>query len=299
MPFNSHHTNIRQIATKCDDISCDEIIRALQLDNDPELEEIQDRLDTLAQETKASKKEKRDAEKMIKGLSTTVSFTSNRTNFIVDSEKQLAGVREQLREDENHIEALENGETFVPTIKASKKYSKNGKKRKNTSGGKRGSPKRRRSVANSEDEDDEDISDESESDFEASDNDSGGNSDRSEEEYSDNEGHSDEDVDMDGPISIEELKERVKASKASIKMIREHLNKVRATKKAAIDALSSLEKNSVKAQREKNAFCSLKRSEVCNPKSFINNRPLEYFNNAVLSRCSQKRFPTRPKRLGW
>ncbi|KAF9569032.1 hypothetical protein CPC08DRAFT_790765 [Agrocybe pediades] len=235
------------IATKCDDVSCQEIIPALDLGDDPDLEEIQDRLDDLAREIKASKKAKRDAEILKKSI-----------------EKNMKGIREQIKEDENHLQALEDGEEFVPTIKKSKKRTPKGKKRKNTSGGRKGSPKRRRNAMDSEDdeEDEEEISEESESDSDVSDEDSAEESDRSDEDKdSDSEGSADDDVTMDESVTIEELKRRIKDSKASIKTMRESLNDVRTAKKAAMDSLTSLEKNRAKVQKEKNAFCSLKRSE--------------------------------------
>jgi hypothetical protein len=54
-------------ASKCDDISCSEVIRALRLDDEPELEEIEARIDQYAAETKECKKKKATADRLIKG----------------------------------------------------------------------------------------------------------------------------------------------------------------------------------------------------------------------------------------
>lgn len=56
------------IASKCDDISCSEVIRALQLEDDPELEEIEERIEQYKDETKEWKQKKNDTEKNIKGM---------------------------------------------------------------------------------------------------------------------------------------------------------------------------------------------------------------------------------------
>jgi hypothetical protein len=50
------------LATKCDDISCSEVIRALQLDDDPGLEEIESRLEQYHEETRVWKERKAEAE---------------------------------------------------------------------------------------------------------------------------------------------------------------------------------------------------------------------------------------------
>ena len=54
-------------ASKCDDISCSEVIRALRLEDDPELEGIEDRLTTLRDDASECKKKKSAAEKEVKG----------------------------------------------------------------------------------------------------------------------------------------------------------------------------------------------------------------------------------------
>jgi hypothetical protein len=54
-------------ASKCDDISCSEVIRALRLEDDPELEAIEERLDVINDEKAEWEKKKKAAEKLAKG----------------------------------------------------------------------------------------------------------------------------------------------------------------------------------------------------------------------------------------
>lgn len=181
-----------------------------------------------------------------------------------------------MLEHQAHLAALENGETFVPIPKSKSPVNR---KRKNTGKSKQGSPKRRRSVANdSDDEDelmesDEDFSDRSDSDAEDVEDD--------DDEDDENTKASDEDPDSSenedeliAELTEDDLKEKIGEAKEAIKTGREMLNNARTAKKEAIDALSSVEKSSVKIQREKNAFCSLKRSEVS--RNFLVNKILAY-----------------------
>ena len=55
-------------ATKCDDISCSEVIRALNLEGDPDLENIEDQIDTCKVEIEELKERKSTAEAIAKGL---------------------------------------------------------------------------------------------------------------------------------------------------------------------------------------------------------------------------------------
>ena len=186
-----------------------------------------------------------------------------------------------MHEHRAHLEALENGETFVPTRK--KKLPVNGKKkRKSTGKNKQGPPKRRRTVASDSDEEDElmesdeDFSDQigdSDSDVDSDDDDddddrdhgnaksSGDEPDPSEFDGEEPDSSENEDEEIT-KLTENDLKEKIQETKDAIKAGREMLNKARTAKKEAIDALSSVEKGHVKIQREKNAFCSLKRSEV-------------------------------------
>jgi hypothetical protein len=176
-----------------------------------------------------------------------------------------------MREHQTHLEALENGETFVPILKKNKSLVN--KKRKFTGKSNQGMSKRRRSVASDGDETDELI--------------------ESSEDFSDYSSNSDSDVDDDGDnpedtqasgeepdsseledeaiaeLTEDDLKEKIQKAKDAIKTNRQMLNNARTAKKEAIDALSSVEKGHLKIQREKNAFCSLKRSEVSRISSSI------------------------------
>ena len=176
-----------------------------------------------------------------------------------------------MHEHQAHLEALENGETFVPTLRKNKKV--NGKKRKSTGKMKQGPTKRRRSVASDADEEDELMeSDEDFSDYSGDgDSDMNGYDDRDREsakasgEEPDSSEVEDEEITN---LTESDLKEKIQEAKDVIKTCREMLKNAQAAKREATDALSSVEKGNVKIQREKNAFCSLKRSEV--GKNFFN-----------------------------
>jgi hypothetical protein len=185
----------------------------------------------------------------------------------------LKGVREHLQEYEAHLEAFENGEEFVPRLTgkaATKANIANNRKRKNCRGGKKGSSKRSRSGTF----EDGDESDEEDDDIESdADSDSDGDKDSDEEKDSNDEHKSDSDSegedsdpendeDQATEVTEDSLKEKITGSKAAIKSVRERLYEARKQKKEAVDYLSTLKKNIAKAQKEKNAFCSLKRSEV-------------------------------------
>ncbi|GLB33731.1 putative dynamin family protein [Lyophyllum shimeji] len=249
------------IASKCDDVSCSEVIRALHLEEDPELEAIEERLDQHEIETTQWKKTKKSAEAKTKAI-----------------EKELKGLRDLSREYQEHLEALQDGRSFTPRLtakfKTKAKKVTSSKKRKNNRGGKRGSAKRRRNSPADEDDgsDDDDsatVSDsdvDSDSDFDDSDKVSEDEQ-KSDEESNKSESGSgseasdDEDDAAEEEATEDSLKEKIKESKEGIKSARERLSQARKQKKDAIDALASLKKKIDKAQREKNAFCSLKRSE--------------------------------------
>ncbi|KAJ7179922.1 hypothetical protein C8R43DRAFT_870220 [Mycena crocata] len=255
------------IATKCDDISCSEVIRALNLD-DPQLEEIQEKIEELDDSTSEWKKKKAVADKLVKSL-----------------DKELKGIRAVHLEHKAHLKALEDGEPFVPQLTAKKSASKpkkaavKSKKRKNNREGKKGSPKRRRSgsFASDDDEDDkmassdeEDVSSSSDSDDESgrdSDDDEDKDSDNDDEKDSDDSDDAkDSDIEsIDGAeeeeITQESVKQDIADTKKLLEDARARLNDARKGKKEAIDQLATLKKKVTAAQKEKNAYCSLKRSE--------------------------------------
>ncbi|KAK0453568.1 hypothetical protein EV421DRAFT_2030518 [Armillaria borealis] len=231
------------IASKCDDISCSEVIRALHLEDDDELVAIEDKIDDNKSESKDWSKKKNTIEKQIKEI-----------------EAVIKNHRQDVGEYEKYLEAIKDGEIFVPRLSSKKKVT-SGKKRKNSRGGKKGSPKRRRSAeddASSSNSDDSESDESSESDTNSgsdSDNDSG-----SDEEVSDGNASNSEDEPQDQETE-ESLKAKIKETKASIKEARTLKSELQKEKKAANDELATLKKTLTKLQKEKNAFCSLKRSE--------------------------------------
>ncbi|KAJ7937120.1 hypothetical protein B0H13DRAFT_2226534 [Mycena leptocephala] len=242
------------IATKCDDISCSEVIRALRLDDEPELEEIQDGIERIADETTETKKKKAAADKLAKSV-----------------EKELKERRAVVAEHRERLKAFEEGTPFVAT-----------KKRKNTRRGKKGSPKRRRSesVDSDDDDDDDKMSASDEEDSDASDSDSDKSEIDSDDEDSDSESDSDKesddelesdnekDSDIESVHEIEEddTEESIKLDIAEAKKLmddaRQRLNGARKQKKEAPTILQHSRKRLRRRRRyAKNAFCSLKRSE--------------------------------------
>ncbi|KAK1224421.1 hypothetical protein PQX77_012717 [Marasmius sp. AFHP31] len=243
------HT-ITFIASKTDDISCSEVIDALALDDDPELEAIEEELDSNKEETKEYTQKKKDAKKAIQTI-----------------EDELKELRKQVSEYDKHLEAVKNGEAFTATIKSSSSKESKGKKRKNKRGGKKGSTKRRRSVGSDEDDDDVAMSDDDSDSSSGSSSDSDSDSDASDKEHgSDGSDSDDSDAQSDSPDVQEEfteeiLKSKIKEVKDAIKDVRVRLSAARKERKDVDDHLASLDKSQVKIQKRKNAFCSLRRSE--------------------------------------
>ncbi|EAU84723.2 hypothetical protein CC1G_00242 [Coprinopsis cinerea okayama7 len=240
------------IASKCDDISCSEVIHALQLHDDPELLDIEEHIDSVNDQIKEQKQKKSVAEKLVKGI-----------------EADMKDKRERLADHKNHLDALENGEPY--TSKFAKKHTMSAsKKRKNKRDGKQGPSKRRRSSAMSDEEDDEDdeeddISSSSESESEASDSDES-DSDSDESTASQNDSDDESAIEVEELIEPEEETEESLTAKISsledaIKETRKKLKEAKAEKSEAADRISVLEKQLTKVQKEKNAFCSKKRSE--------------------------------------
>jgi len=61
-------TNISS-ASKCDDISCSEVVRALSIHDDPELEKIEAQIEDIEDELTVWKQAENEAQKHVKGLS--------------------------------------------------------------------------------------------------------------------------------------------------------------------------------------------------------------------------------------
>ncbi|KDQ65115.1 hypothetical protein JAAARDRAFT_188367 [Jaapia argillacea MUCL 33604] len=248
---NYDANSITFVATKCDDISCSEVVGALNLDDDPELEEIEDRIEKCNDETQEWKGKKADAEKLAKEI-----------------DKELKQLRAYKKEYQEHIKALESGEPFTPTLtgKTTKKGTPvRGKKRKSMGRGGGGSPKRRKADSDDDYSMDDSDSDDIESDHHSdSDNsDSDGSDDGSDKEESDNDGgNSDSDEEgADEEVTEESLKAKIAETEATLKEARGRLTEARKAKKDANDMLSNLKKKLGKAQKDKNGYCSLKRSE--------------------------------------
>ncbi|KAK0486897.1 hypothetical protein EDD18DRAFT_1192269 [Armillaria luteobubalina] len=210
------------IASKCDDISCSEVVRALHLEDDDELVAIEDKIDDSKSQSKNWNKNKRIIEKQIKEIEATIK-----------------NHRQDVGEYKKHLKAIRDGEVFVPRLSSKKKVA-SGKKRKNSRGGKKGSPKRRRSA---EHDTSSSNSDETESD-ESSESDSGSDFD------SDNDSSSDEEDWRSNANNSED--------EAQDPETKENLEK---EKKTANDEVAILKKTLTRLQKEKNAFCSLKRSD--------------------------------------
>ena len=64
-------------------------------------------------------------------------------------------------------------------------------------------------------------------------------------------------------MSVDAVKAKIEEYRRVVKAARESRVNLRKERKEAVDHLSTLKKNLARLQREKNAFCSLKRSEVC------------------------------------
>ncbi|KAF7983849.1 hypothetical protein HWV62_18164, partial [Athelia sp. TMB] len=260
MNGNYDATAITFIASKCDDISCSEVIRSLHLDDDPELEEIEERIEQYKDETKEMKQKKSEIEKRIKGI-----------------DAGLKDVRAHAKEYRAHLDALQNGKSFIPKLtskgkQAQAKASSKKRKRGGNGNGKKNSPKRRKSSVQ-EDEDDEMLDPDNDSD-ESDDHDSDDNSeDEESDEESDSDGASsdadsesetdpeDESSEAEEEETVDSIKEKIKGTKDAIKEGRELLSAARKERKETIDALAGLKKKQVKVQTEKNAFCAKKRSE--------------------------------------
>ena len=189
-------------------------------------------------------------------------------------EDKLGEIRAYIHEYEEHKEALENGQPFERRLTAKKMGSKSGsgprgKKRKNTRGDKKSAKRRRASDSDFEDDDDDfidDESDSSESELEGNGSgseDEGSNASGSEASDKESDGEEPEDqINVDEEVTVESLEEKIKEAKEAIKAGRTQLSEYRKQKKEANDKLATLKKKQMKVQRDKNAFCSLRRSEV-------------------------------------
>lgn len=326
------------VATKADDIAASEIINALHLHDEPELEAFEDDIEAFAKAAKAAKKEK---EKFVKELDA--------------ADKQLQRHKSILAELQEHLHCVKVDRKFVPRLTAKQKrtYGDNPKKRKSMNDGRKSHTKRRKSdpiddsdeesggsksdasisvpgegsfIATSECEtdelgSDEDMSSSSEessrkkkkskaskkskssrssrskskskkrkSHVSDSSSESSGSEDDSEEYESDDsdshkkkskksskhkrknsrydsddeEAGSDvESADEDEDEETEEsLESKISAKTAEIKELRAKIQELKKNKSEAGESASQAKKNLESAQRQKNAWCALKRAEV-------------------------------------
>ncbi|KAG0709519.1 hypothetical protein DFH29DRAFT_869853 [Suillus ampliporus] len=236
------HT-ITFIGTKCDDVSCDEIIPAFYLEGNPELEEIKGRIELYKKETANLEEKKADAESRIK--CTDVFFVPVTLN-----PSALTALHKQLHVHVRHTKytiALENSELHV-TGTVLQKAQSSGMKRQNTYIGNSGSQKRHKSSA-VEDED---------RDLEMSHIDGGGDhvyEGQELEKVGQERQEKGQDAQHDDEVEV------------TVEVLEVKMNDARKARKDAVHALSNIKVQAMEALREQNAFCSLKRSETPPPRS--------------------------------
>ncbi|KZT43419.1 hypothetical protein SISSUDRAFT_693111 [Sistotremastrum suecicum HHB10207 ss-3] len=260
MDGNYDDSCITFIATKTDDISCSEIIRALNLDENEELQAIIDEIDEATIEMSTWTATQAEAQRTVKAL-----------------DKEVETLRDVIDDHRNHLEALRNGEEYTPVDFEAKNKPK-GKKRKSVGSDYGSSPKRRRSDYGSDDsfinDDDDDLSDldedkdedEGDKDMDVDNNDdrSDAGSNNSDGSDSDKDGEAEDDDEVQEikeVITEETLKEKIKEKEDELKSLKQRLTTAKADRKKANDELANLKKTIAKVQKKKNAFCSLKRSE--------------------------------------
>lgn len=273
------------IATKADDIAPSEIVRALELEDEPTLVTIEANIKRFKHQVKESKALKTVLGKDVEMLN-----------------KQLVKRKKILAELEDHLNCIQAGRTFVPklTSKEKKLGPTNPKKRKATGTGRKDSIKRHHKapsdgvddfIVDDFIEDDmisEDINTEGcleqDSELSATDSDKKSISDfvfDSDSDMSDmdtlkqnhksmktkthhhnaseEESYSEDDDEMISEIVLEE---NIVAAKVELDQLRQRLSKTRDEKNQAAGEASTAEKKLVAAQKEKNGFCATKRAEV-------------------------------------
>lgn len=259
MDGNYDTSTVTFVATKTDDLSCNEIINALHLEDDSDLLEIEDKIMEYRRDENAQRhiKEQADAEGKRLG-------------------QQFRDKRAIVLEYKEWIRALKDGKDFEPTLTAKKTKgnqsqkasSESGKKRKNSGG----SPKAKRRKNNRDDEDDSDldsfiVDDDDMSDVESvvsrlseSDKDSDDEqSEKGEDEVVEDMVEEDEEVEEE--VTIDSIKAKQTAAEEEAREIKEKLEATKNTARDALKELSKLKTRIVKAQRQKNGFCAKARNE--------------------------------------
>jgi hypothetical protein len=263
-------TYLSHTASKCDDISCGEVIRALNLEDEPELEDVEARISDNTRETRQWKTRKETAEATLK-CKTSLLFPVPCLNVVAGVERDKTEAEDLLSDYQAGLEALENGLPFVPRVvgkpKSSESSSRGSKRKKSAKS--QESPRKRKKTSDDDDDDDFIVSDDDDA-FGDSDPEQGKDANSDEDEDDDNESsdiesgsNADNDEnEIQEDISIENVKAKIEEYQQIAKAARESRVRVRKERKEAVDRLATLKKNLARLQREKNAFCSLKRSEV-------------------------------------
>ncbi|KAG8979124.1 hypothetical protein FRC05_009334 [Tulasnella sp. 425] len=267
MDGNYDTSTVTFVATKTDDISCNEIITALRLEDDPELLEIEDKIRQYRRDENEKRKAKEQADAEGKKLGQ--AFREKRAIVL---------------EYKEWIRALKDDKDFEPTLTATKKAkgsqpqkTESGKKRK--SSGESPKAKRRKSNRDADDEDDPDLDG-----FVVDDHDSDSDSDimsdvesvvskvtasdkDSDDERSENgdddvvEDMVEEDEESEEEVTVESLKAKQTIAEDEAREIKEKLEATKNTARDALKQLDKLETRLAKAQRQKNGFCAKARNE--------------------------------------
>ncbi|KAG1886363.1 uncharacterized protein F5891DRAFT_1120509 [Suillus fuscotomentosus] len=240
MSIYDAHT-ITFIATKCDDISCSEVITTLDLKDDPALEKINKCIISCKKETSELKLKKADTESL--------------TEVILRRLKRLQAVIQQCQEGKT---ALANGTMLMPQFTATVHQATQsmGKKRKNTHSKESGPAKRLKSSTFGHDSED----DTSDSDMYVDDTCGGQKSVEEEQEKEDTQ-HDDGIKDEPEEVTVKVLEAKIDDAQKSIKAAWEELDDARKAQINIKGALDDLMRKEMEARRDKSTFCSLKRSE--------------------------------------
>jgi hypothetical protein len=192
----------------------------------------------------------------------------DRAHRCLELEAGLKDERATLKNNEAHVQALKKGDRYKPQSKSN--TAKVGSKRKR-SGSDGKSFKQQKTDESSDEEvdsdDDADYQDEGDVeditmvDESDADDQSDGHSERANSsDAANSDEESDEDESEPEELTIDDLQDRIAESKEAIKFAREQLTEERQKRKEVSDAITKAKRDEAMAQKDKNAFCSLKRS---------------------------------------
>ncbi|KAG9018995.1 hypothetical protein FRB90_007375 [Tulasnella sp. 427] len=264
MDGNYDTSTVTFVATKTDDLSCNEIINALRLEDDDKLLEIEDRIKQFRRDEHENKKLKEQADNDGKKLG-----------------QEFRDKRAIVLEYKAWIRALKDGEPFEPVLTAKKTTkAKSSEKEKTDSGNKRknsrGSPKAKRRKSNRDggDEDDSDLDsfivDDSDSDMsdvesvvsKLSESDKDSDDEKSEKDDDEIvENLIDDDEEVEEEVTIDSLKAKQTVAEEEARAIKDKLEATKGLAKEALKELSKLKTKLAKAQRQKNGFCAKARND--------------------------------------